>query len=269
MSLHDGKRGELRLYHAPSSYYSMIARFALAERGLAFTPVFVDIHARMSQQAPDYVRLNPHMTVPTLIGAGFDLYESRAIALYAFGLDEAGLDAETRGWLDLHYGYPIEELTFGRLLTRNPLAGFLFPKRLDAARQKLLKLADANPDLAGLYRERADVFAHRVLAFDPHLVRALGVRRQSEAIGFLDRLEAALGDGRAWLVTSGFGVADIVWIVFLARMQFTGLGAEIDQRPKLARYWHAAEARRSFAAADIWTRLHLGRLIAGILGLVK
>ncbi|MGH7040993.1 MAG: glutathione S-transferase family protein, partial [Acetobacteraceae bacterium] len=56
-----------RLYHTPSSYYSMIARLALAEGGVAWEPVFVDIHFRMSQQRPDYVRLNPGMTVPTLV----------------------------------------------------------------------------------------------------------------------------------------------------------------------------------------------------------
>jgi glutathione S-transferase len=61
---------EPRLYHAPSSYYSMIARLALAEGGIAHEPVFVDIHFRMSQQQPDYVRLNPNMTVPTLGVAG-------------------------------------------------------------------------------------------------------------------------------------------------------------------------------------------------------
>src|SRR5262245_46513724 len=56
-----------RLYHAPSSYYSMIARLALAEGGIAYEPVFVEIHVRMTQQQPDYVRLNPNMTVPTLV----------------------------------------------------------------------------------------------------------------------------------------------------------------------------------------------------------
>ncbi len=42
-----------RLYTTPSSYYSMIARLALAEGGIAHESVFVDIHFRMSQQEPD------------------------------------------------------------------------------------------------------------------------------------------------------------------------------------------------------------------------
>ena len=58
-----------RLYHTPSSYYSMIARLALAEGGIAHERIFVDIHFRLGQQQPDYVRINPGMTVPTLVQA--------------------------------------------------------------------------------------------------------------------------------------------------------------------------------------------------------
>lgn len=54
-----------RLYHAPSSYYSTIARLALAEGGISYERVFVDIHFRLGQVQPDYARLNPNMTVRT------------------------------------------------------------------------------------------------------------------------------------------------------------------------------------------------------------
>ncbi len=265
--MREGSSAELKLYHAPSSYYSMIARFALAENGIVYQPVFVDIHVRRSQQAPDYVRINPHMTVPTLVGPGLDLSESRAIAEYAFGLQQSGVDEQSREWLDLHYRFPIEELTFGRLLSRSALARFLVPRRLDAIRLRLIALAKANPDLAELYRQRADVFASRVIAFDPGLLATLAERRTRDALGFLDRLEATLSDCREVLAPPRFGIADVVWIVFLARMEFAGLGDEVGKRPALARYWQAAQRRPSFAAADIWTRLRLSRLAAGILGL--
>ena len=74
-----------RLYQTPSSYYSMITRLALAESGIAYERVFVDIHFRLSQQQPDYVRLNPGMTVPTLVLADRILVQSRDIAEYALG----------------------------------------------------------------------------------------------------------------------------------------------------------------------------------------
>ena len=253
-----------RLYQTPSSYYSMIARLALAEGGIAYERVFVDIHFRLGQQQPDYVRLNPGMTVPTLVLADRVLTESRDIAEYALG---AATDPETRAWLDLHYAYPIEELTFGGILARNPLARILIPKRLESIRRQLLAQAARNPDLASVYQARAAVFAERVEAFEPDAVVALSQRRRTEAIGFMDRLEQTLRDGRPVLVPPAYGVADVVWTVFLGRMEFAGLGAEIPKRPALARYWAALQARPSFAAADIWTKFHIGRLIGGILGI--
>ena len=188
-----------RLYHAPSSYYSMIARLALKEGGIAYEPVFVDIHVHISQQLPDYARLNPNMTVPTLVLPGRILDQSRDIAEFAldrvhdFGLDQSkvmntidfksverdgdgkpvstfprpapvaenALDAETRRWLDLHYSYPIDELTFGGFLSRNPLARFMIPKQLAASRRRLLARALAYPNLAEVYKARAAVFAER------------------------------------------------------------------------------------------------------------
>ncbi len=253
-----------RLYQTPSSYYSMIARLALAEGGIAHERVFVDIHFRLSQQQPDYVRINPGMTVPTLVLADRILVQSRDIAEYALGSTP---DGETKTWLDLHYGYPIEELTFGGILARNPLARILIPKRLEATRRQLLALATRNPDLASLYEARAEVFAERVAAFEPDAVVKLSERRRTEAIGFMDRLEQTLRDGRAVLVPPAYGVADVVWTVFLGRMEFAGLGAEIPKRPALARYWSAMQARPSFSAADIWKKFHIGRLIGGILGI--
>jgi glutathione S-transferase len=253
-----------RLYQTPSSYYSMIARLALAEGGIAHERVFVDIHFRLSQQQPDYVRINPGMTVPALVLADRILDQSSDIAEYALGSTP---DLETKNWLDLHYGYPIEELTFGGILARNPLARIMIPKRLETTRRQLLALATQNPHLAAVYEARAAIFAERVRTFEPDAVVKLSERRRAEAIGFMDRLEQTLSDGRAVLVPPAYGVADVVWTVFLGRMEFAGLGAEIPKRPALARYWAAMQARPSFSAADIWTKFHLGRLIGGILGI--
>ena len=258
-----------RLYHAPSSYYSMIARLALAEAGIAYEPVFVDIHYRMSQQEPDYVRLNPNMTVPTLVLADRILDQSRDIAEYALGVSDATLDGEAKAWLDLHYAYPIEELTFGGILARNPLARRLIPRKLKAAHGRLLARAAENPDLAEVYKARAAVFAERARVFDPDTVVRLSERRRGEAVGIMERLEQTLCDGRAVIVPPVYGIADVVFTVFLARMEFAGLSGEIPKRPALARYWRAMQARPSFAAADIWTKLHVARLIGGILGIAR
>ena len=55
------------LYNAPSSYYSMIARYALFEAGLSFENRRMDIHLAKEQLSPWYRAINPKMTVPSLV----------------------------------------------------------------------------------------------------------------------------------------------------------------------------------------------------------
>jgi tetrachloro-p-hydroquinone reductive dehalogenase len=174
----------------------MIARLALAEGGVAYEPVFVDIHFRRSQQRPDYVRLNPNMTVPTLALANRILDQSRDIAEFALGVGEATLDGYAKAWLDLHYGYPIEELTFGGFLARNPMARIMIPKLLRSTHRRLLAFAAKNPDVAALYERRAAIFAERARTFDPASAIRLSERRRAEAMDIMDRMERTLGDGR-------------------------------------------------------------------------
>jgi len=193
------------------------------------------------------------------------LTESRAIAAFALGVDETRLEGESRAWLDLHYALPIEELTFGRLLARSRMAQMMVPKLLGRARHRLLAHAAQNPDLAPVYEARAEVFAERIRIFDPAAAVTLAQRREAQAVEILARMEQCLSDGRAALVTPAHGIADAVLTVFLARMVFTGMGAEILRRTALAGYWAAMQARPSFTAADIWTKFHPMRMVEDIL----
>jgi tetrachloro-p-hydroquinone reductive dehalogenase len=93
----------------------------------------------------------------------------------------------------------------------------------------------------------------------------LAAKRREEAIELLDQLERHLTDAREVMVPPDYGAADVLWTVFLARMEFVGMEAEIAARLALARYWRAMKARPSFGAANIWTRLHIGQLISGII----
>ena len=130
-----------KLYHAPSSYYSMIARLALAEAGIDHEQVYVDILFRGSQQSPWYARFNPNLAVPTLVLPGRILDQSRHILNFALAGAGQQLDAEATSWIDLHYAYPIEELTFGGLLANHALARVIIPGKMAATRRRLLRLA--------------------------------------------------------------------------------------------------------------------------------
>jgi tetrachloro-p-hydroquinone reductive dehalogenase len=254
-----------RLYHAASSYYSMIARLALAETGIGCEMVPVDIHARMAQFAPDYVRLNRNMTVPTLVLPDRVIDESRNILEWAFETIGLGVDAESAHWLDRHYAFPIDQLTFGWLLSWNPVMRWMVPRRLAAAHRRLEDLAIAHPTLAAAYAGRAAVFGERIEIFDPAKILALARTRRAQAIDLLDDLEQVLADGRAVLAPPRYGCADVVFTAYLARIHFVGLGGEVRKRSALARYYGAMRSRRSFASADIWTRLQPLRMIEGML----
>ena len=242
----------------------MIARLALAEAGIDHEQVFMDIHFRASQQLPAYARLNPNMTVPTLVPPGRVLDQSRDILNFALAADPGEPDPETRSWVDLHYSYPIEELTFGGFLARHGLARAIIPAKLSASRRRLLGLAITHPDLAEAYERPAAVLAERERTFDPKAAAHLAAARRQAATGLLDRLEDHLAGCRNVIVPPDYGAADVVWTVFLARMEFVGMEGEITSRPALARYWRAMRARPSFAAADIWTKLHAARLIRSV-----
>ena len=67
------------LYSNYSSYYSMIARLCLAEKQVAYDLNDIDIHIKMEQLAPEYVAMQPNMTVPVLDCDGKIIADSRLI----------------------------------------------------------------------------------------------------------------------------------------------------------------------------------------------
>jgi glutathione S-transferase len=234
----------------------MIARLALTEAKIPIESARVDIHRRKQQFAPDYVRINPQMTVPALATSGGILSDSRDVLNYAFGAGATGFDAETERWVTAQYAFPIEELTMGRLTSRNPIFRLLVPKTLRSVHARLVQLAAQHSDLADLYSRRAAVFAERIRTFDPNAVARLFERRWADAQRLLDDLDHALGDGRAYLVGPTYGPADVVWTVFLARVRFIGQAAAIETRPSLMRYETAMRMRPSYRAAGVWPRIY-------------
>ena len=71
----------LRLYQYPNSGNTRIVRIVLAEKGLSFEPVRVDI-MKGEQNRPEFRRLNPLGKVPGLVDGGVVIYESSVINEY-------------------------------------------------------------------------------------------------------------------------------------------------------------------------------------------
>lgn len=238
----------------------MIARLALAHSKKPYLSNTIDIHRRAEQLDPAYVRINPNMTVPSLVVGDRLLTESRDIALFALPPAPAD-EAEVNSLLDRHYGFEIEDLTMSWLMSWNPMVKQVLPRAIKKAQRRLAELADKHPDLRDTYLARAKVFARREQTFDPAGAARLFGARKATALGLLDHLEQTLSDGRKTLVPSGHSAADVVWTVFMGRLAFIRMSGEIERRPKLNAYWRAATATPEHEQADIWTSFSLFRFI--------
>ncbi len=72
---------KLVLYDFPVSTHARKVRMVMAEKGIAYDKINVDLRAG-EQKRPEYLKLNPHGHVPTLVVDGTPLYESTAIVEY-------------------------------------------------------------------------------------------------------------------------------------------------------------------------------------------
>lgn len=259
--LEAGRMEKCTLYHADSSYYSMIARLGFAEKGASYESRLLDIHAHPEQLEPWYVRLQPAMTVPTLVCGDERVCSSREILEFVDArfegpalvpADRAVMDA----WLDRHYGFEIENLTIGKLASTNPLFRTFFLGSLRKLVGVCRDRAREYPDLAEAYEHKARQNEHRLETFGGSGVyeESLGLAR-----GHLDALEAQL-DGR-FLAGEAYSLADVVWTNFLARLCFLHKEDEIRSRPAVHEYWERVRARPSFAQADVWTSLRPGKIL--------
>ena len=70
----------LTLYTNPMSPCAQKVRIVLAEKGLEWTPVHVDLQNKQNLE-PDYLKLNPLGVVPTLVDNGKPIIESSLIFL--------------------------------------------------------------------------------------------------------------------------------------------------------------------------------------------
>lgn len=250
------------LYHADSSYYSMIARLGFAEKGASYESRLLDIHAQTEQLEPWYARIQPAMTVPALVCGDERVGSSREILEFVDARfpgpalvppDRAPMDA----WLDRHYGFEIENLTIGKLASTNPLFRTFFLGSLRKLVGVCRDRAREHPDLAEAYEHKAQQDERRLETFGGSGVYEESLRL---ARGHLDALEEQLRGG-PWIAGEVYSLADVVWTNFLARLCFVRKEDEIRSRPAVHEYWERVRSRPSFAQADVWTSLRPGKIL--------
>ena len=227
------------LYHNDMSVCGAKVRMALAEKGVNYEGIHLNLRAGDAQR-PDYTKLNPNQVVPTLVYDDTVVIESNVICEYIddrwpdppLRPDAAAERARMRLWM--------KRLDDGMHAATGVVSTCVAFRHQHLARQR----DEYEAWLAGMVdparRERTRACVELGLEA-PHFAAAQGA---------FDRLfgqfEQALGR-TAWLAGDRFSLADIAYAPYVARLAHLGLDAMLLKRPHVANWASRLTARPAFA----------------------
>ncbi len=233
----------LELYHNDMSVCAQKVRFALAEKGQAWTGHHLNLRAG-DQQKPDYVKLNPMMVVPTLVHDGAVIVESTVIAEYvddAFpGPPLKSADprerAKMRLWTkQLDEGVHAATGNISQAIAfRHQYAAMMTPAQFDEYVNKI-------PDPVRRNRTRENVSKG---VDSPYFVDSLARYRR-----LLADIDAALENG-PWLAGNDFSLADIGYAPYITRVDHLELrGLYEGRHPRIHGWYDRLKARAGYQEA--------------------
>ena len=249
------------LYHAISSYYSMIARLALAVAGIDYSSRVMDIHRRREQLIPEYGAINPHMTVPALVTQTGILDDSRDILKWVVRerpevFIEGGESEQS--FLDAHAAFSIEGLTFGKAMLRWPILKWAFPRLLAKACASLRRQQKEHPELSEVFANKTAQNQARIRFFTEGSLKEKVLTLRVAASDLIARVPPPRG---IYLYGDKPSAADVVLAVFLARLKMIGEWALVADRPDLMAWFEPISVTPAYQAADVWTEFSLKRIL--------
>ena len=226
----------LKLYHNDMSTCSQKVRFLLAEKGLEWEGVELDLR-RGDQQQPDFLKINPKGLVPTLDHHGIIVSESNIIIEYLnevypepplLPADPASR-AKARWWmkkLDDGLHLEVAVLSFAIAFRHQLIAACGSDEALEKHFAGIL-----DPYIQEVQRQ---VVPHGVDS--PRFAQAV---RQYEKL--LSEMNETLARHR-WLVGDSLSLADIAYSPYATRLDHLRLQGLWDDKPHFAD-WYARLAR--------------------------
>jgi glutathione S-transferase len=232
----------LILYDHPSSPCARRVRITLIEKGLTWDTQLIDL-SRLEQRRPEYLRLNPNGSVPTLAHGERVIYESNVITEYLDDLfpavplypSDAWELAQVKMWqaAEAAMAKDYRALMYQRLM--GPML------RLTRTLDEALAIAkQSTGDAADLAWEER--------------VWNLAVLTPEEEEQTVDRMWMWLGaleqrlDGRTFLVGERFTQAEISVFPRVMMYAFVQLDITAERFPNLTRWMDSLRQRQSFTA---------------------
>jgi glutathione S-transferase len=257
----------LTLYHGWLSSASRRVRLCLAEKGMPYESVPIDM-GKMEHHSPEYLALNPNGVVPALRHHGRPLHESSTICEYLEDLQpEPALrpaDAYDRALMRNFVRYT-DEKSLPNLLILN----WSIALQPGASRWNDAQLAQRLARVPSAERREAWTRIARKPYTDEEKATAL-----ANLLQLVDKMEAmlagaepAVSDGRTtatsqasrrspdtaaprWLLGAHYTLADVAATPFIARIdELAPQALDASAHPLVHDWWRRVRARPSFAAA--------------------
>ena len=232
----------LKLYNAPHSTCSQKVRICLAEKGLAFEDIRLDLGKGKEHLKPEYLKLNPNGVVPTLVDDGNVIIDSSVICEY---LDER---------------YPEVRLSPSDVVERAKMRAWM--RYLEEVPTAAVRVPSFNmgflPRYAGLDRARFEAEQADIRPIRKHFYRRMGTTgfKRAEVEAALEqiantcaRMNTALADG-PWLMGAQYTLADIVVTPSIDRMSDLGFAhLWTEKYSRVADWYRRMQARPAFQKA--------------------
>jgi glutathione S-transferase len=236
------------LYHHGSSVCAAKVRFAMAEKGIEWDGVYIDI-LNGDQFKPEYLKINPKAVVPTLVHDDLVIPESTVICEY---LDHIEPDtslhptdpwehAQVRYWtksVDEELHPACGAITFA-CSHRHTIIG-------NMSKDELEDFLSSTPDQSVTVDWRSMKMAIVRQGFE-----APGVKEKIKLNDiFLHKMENALQD-QDWLVGNHFTIADIALTPYVNRLAMMSLKGmwENGRLPYVERWFARIKDRPTFEAS--------------------
>ena len=221
----------IRLHQAPMSSCSQKVRFMLAQKGLDYENIDVDLHGG-ENLGSDFLKLNPKAVVPVLVDDGEVILESNNICIY---LDEKYpetplMPADAKGrsdvrvllqQIDENVHYDTSACTYTIAFRPRLLKTYDTPEKLE---DYLASIPDAGK------RE----FRKNIITKGLHSLEfEVGVTR---CAAMIDRLEARLQNSD-YLVGDQLTVADICYSPYITRLDHLAMSFIWQDKPAVADWY--------------------------------